>query len=72
MTVSYAPIFATLDEADIVVAHNAKKFDNRVAAARFMYHGFLPPSPFKTVDTPLAARRSPASPATASMTYARC
>ena len=46
-----------MDKADIVVAHNAKKFDNRVAAARFMYHGFLPPSPFKTVDTLTAARR---------------
>ncbi len=46
-----------MDDADIVVAHNAKKFDNRVAAARFMMHGFPPPSPYKTVDTLLAARR---------------
>lgn len=46
-----------MNEADIVVAHNAKKFDNRVAAARFVQHEFKPPSPFKTVDTLMASRR---------------
>jgi hypothetical protein len=45
------------DEADIVVAHNAAKFDNRVATAYFMQHGLKPPSPYKTVDTLQAARR---------------
>jgi hypothetical protein len=45
-----------MDDADIVVAHNAKKFDNRVAFARFLHHDIRPPSPFKTVDTLLAAR----------------
>jgi DNA polymerase elongation subunit (family B) len=50
-------LWQLMDKADIVVAHNAKKFDNRVSAARFMMHGFLPPSPYKTVDTLLAARR---------------
>jgi hypothetical protein len=46
-----------LNAADIVVAHNATKFDNKVAAARFMDHGFGPPAPFKTVDTLTAARK---------------
>lgn len=50
-------VWDLLDQADIVVAHNAKKFDNRVASARFMMYGLLPPSPYKTVDTLLAARR---------------
>jgi DNA-directed RNA polymerase subunit RPC12/RpoP len=46
-----------MDEADIVIAHNAMKFDNRVANERFLAHGFTPPSPYKTVDTLLVARR---------------
>lgn len=45
-----------LDEADIVVAHNAKGFDNKVSAARFLAHGMKPPSPYKTVDTLTVAR----------------
>lgn len=50
-------LWCLMDQADIVVAHNAKKFDNRVAFARFMAHDMTPPSPFKTVDTLLAARK---------------
>jgi hypothetical protein len=46
-----------MDEADIVVAHNARKFDNRVATARFLLNHLQPPSPYKTVDTLQAARR---------------
>lgn len=46
-----------MDEADIVVAHNARKFDNRIAQARFLMNGMTPPSPYKTVDTLQAARR---------------
>ena len=40
-----------LDEADVVVAHNAANFDVKKANARFVYHGFPPPSPYKIVDT---------------------
>jgi len=46
-----------LDQADIVVAHNGKKFDVRKIKARFILNGFPPPSPFKVVDTLLEARR---------------
>lgn len=46
-----------LNEADIVVAHNGNKFDIKKANARFIYHGFEPPSPFKTVDTLSIARQ---------------
>ncbi len=45
------------NEADVVVAHNAKGFDNKVANGRFIVHNMLPPSPFKTVDTLLEARK---------------
>ena len=44
------------DEADIVVAHNARKFDNKIATAAFVRHGIEPPSPYKTVDTLQVAR----------------
>jgi hypothetical protein len=40
-----------LDEADVVIAHNAVGFDNKVANACFLKHGMTPPSPYRTVDT---------------------
>lgn len=49
-------LHAVLDEADIVVAQNGKKFDVRKINARFLIEGFTPPSPFKVVDTMLEAR----------------
>lgn len=48
-----------LDEADVVIAHNANGFDNKVSNARFLVHNLAPPSPFKSVDT-LAVARSKA------------
>ncbi len=45
-----------LDKADIVVAHNGKKFDLGTIKARAMVHGLMPPSPYKIVDTLLVAR----------------
>lgn len=47
-----------MDQADFVVAHNAKKFDVRKMNARFILNGMAPPSPFKTIDTLYEARRS--------------
>jgi len=44
-------------EADIVIGHNAAKFDVRKSNARFVYHGLKPPSPYKIVDTLTVARR---------------
>lgn len=46
-----------LDEADIVIAHNADQFDVKKANARFAHYGMKPPSPYKTVDTLKIARR---------------
>lgn len=40
-----------LNRADIVVAHNAKKFDIPTINARAIQYGMLPPSPYKVVDT---------------------
>jgi hypothetical protein len=50
-------IHALLDEADIVVAHNAVKFDVKKINARLIVHGFAPPSPYKVVDTLRAVRQ---------------
>lgn len=47
-----------LDEADIVVAHNGKKFDIPKLNARFFIQGIPLPSPFRTVDTLKAAKRT--------------
>lgn len=46
-----------LDEADIVVAHNGKKFDIKKINARLILNGFPPYSPIKIVDTQLEARK---------------
>ncbi len=46
-----------LDEADIVVAHNAVKFDCKKVNARFIFHDINPPSPYKVVDTLKIARQ---------------
>lgn len=49
-------IHQLFDEADVVIAHNAYRFDNPVSNAGFARHGLLPPSPYKTVDTLRVAR----------------
>ena len=49
-------LWELFDEADIVVAHNAYKFDNKVATTAFLRQGLTPPSPYKTVDTLRVAR----------------
>jgi DNA polymerase elongation subunit (family B) len=40
-----------LDHADIVIAHNAAKFDVRKIQAKFLEHNLPPVSPFKIIDT---------------------
>jgi len=44
-------IHALLDEADIVVGHNARSFDVKKINARLIDWGFSPPSPYKVVCT---------------------
>lgn len=46
-----------LDECDIYVAHNGKKFDVKKANGFFLKYGLPPPSPYKVVDTLLISRR---------------
>ena len=49
-------LWALLDEADIVIGHNAKAFDIKKSNARFIMNGMLAPSPYKVVDTLQIAR----------------
>ena len=50
-------IHALLDEADIVVAHNANRFDVRRLNARFIVNNLPPPRPFQVIDTLREAKR---------------
>lgn len=50
-------LWKLLDEADIVISHNGKKFDVKKSNARFLYHGLPPPSPFKQIDTLTESRK---------------
>jgi hypothetical protein len=46
-----------LNDADVVVGQNARRFDVRKINARFMFHGYGPPSPYRVVDTMIAAKK---------------
>ena len=39
------------DEADIVIGHNIKRFDDKKSKARFLKHGLTPPSSYRMIDT---------------------
>jgi uncharacterized protein YprB with RNaseH-like and TPR domain len=51
-------LWQLLDEADIVIAHNGDKFDQKKANTRFMKWGLGPPSPYQSIDTLKEVRRS--------------
>jgi hypothetical protein len=44
-------LWAALDRADYVIAHNGIKFDIRKINTRFLAHDLPPTSPYKTIDT---------------------
>jgi uncharacterized protein YprB with RNaseH-like and TPR domain len=50
-------IWKLLDEADIVIGQNSKKFDTKKLNARFIQHGMQPPSSYRQIDTLLIAKR---------------
>lgn len=50
-------MWALLDEADIVIAHNGKGFDFKKMNARFISAGMSPPSSYRKVDTLEIAKR---------------
>ncbi len=50
-------IWDLVDEADILIAHNAKKFDIPKLQTRFLLHKLSPPKPYRQIDTLLVVRR---------------
>jgi len=50
-------LWRLLDEADIVVVHNGRAFDIPTIKARMAINGINPPSPYRTVDTCIEARK---------------
>ncbi len=50
-------IWKLLDAADVIVTQNGKKFDQKKLNARFVLHGFQPPSSFKHIDTLQLAKK---------------
>jgi len=45
-----------LDEADVIIGHNSKKFDIRMVNTFFVRNDFSPPSPYQQIDTLQIAR----------------
>ncbi|RLG55574.1 MAG: hypothetical protein DRN95_07735, partial [Candidatus Hydrothermarchaeota archaeon] len=52
-----ADILKLVDEADIVIGHNAQKFDMKKINAYAILNGLEPPSPYRVIDTMLIAKR---------------
>jgi DNA polymerase elongation subunit (family B) len=50
-------IWQLLDEADIVITQNGVRFDSKKLNARFVNHGFPPPSSYRHIDTLKIARK---------------
>lgn len=50
-------LWQLFDEADVLVAHNANKFDVKKANAKFIQYGLMPPAPYKVIDTLQIAKR---------------
>jgi hypothetical protein len=46
-----AGLWNLLNEADLVIGHNAAKFDTRKSNFRFAMNGLMPPLPYRVIDT---------------------
>tara|TARA_R110002153_G_scaffold58217_2_gene159661 strand:+ start:2781 stop:3761 length:981 start_codon:yes stop_codon:yes gene_type:complete len=51
-------LWKLIDEADIVIGQNSKAFDIKKMNARWIMNGYLPPSPYKQIDTLDIAKRN--------------
>lgn len=51
-------LWRLLDEADVVIGQNSKRFDIKKINARFLYHNMKPPSTYKQIDTLISSRKS--------------
>ncbi len=50
-------LWQLLNEAQIVIAHNGRRFDIPKIQSRFIFHGFPPTTPYKQIDTLEIAKR---------------
>ena len=50
-------LWKLLDEADIIIAHNAKKFDECKMKARFILNDLQPTLPYQVIDTLIESRK---------------
>lgn len=50
-------VYDMINSADIIVGHNAQKFDMPILNGRFLQHRMNPTNPFQIVDTCLQARK---------------
>jgi len=50
-------IWLLIDKADVIIAHNGRRFDLRKLNQRFLIHGLNPPMPYQVVDTLEVAKK---------------
>lgn len=51
-------LWKLFDEADVIIGMNSKAFDVKKMNARWIMHGYKPPSPYKQIDTLDIAKRN--------------
>jgi len=49
-------LWKLVDEADVLIAYNGKKFDKKKMNAKFLEHGLPEPSPYKIIDPMLICK----------------
>jgi DNA polymerase elongation subunit (family B) len=49
-------LWELFNKADVIIAHNGKRFDIRYINGRFLYHGLQPPHRYQVIDTLTVAR----------------
>lgn len=52
-----APVWKLIDEADILITQNGKRFDLKKLNARFLLNGYQPPSRVRHIDTLIIAKK---------------
>lgn len=50
-------IWKLMDEADVIIGQNSKKFDIKKLNARFIQNGYAPPSSYRQIDTLTLAKK---------------
>lgn len=51
-------IHKLMDEADIILGQNSKRFDVKKLNARFIINGYAPPSKYQQIDTMIMAKKN--------------